>query len=222
MQNFQGVDPALAALLKRTETAVLDYGFVMSCLKEYSYPRKKVSDLIKKGALIQIKKGLYIIHPSLSRYNLEKETLANMMYGPSYVSLEWACQYYRLIPERVTTITSITTKRSKQFQTPIGVFTYDHIKAPAYSTGITQRTFTDGSKALIATKEKALTDLLILRRGRCSSSQMMREILFEDYRIEMEDLRQLRVPNLKKIHEASPHSATHYLLKLLEKGQSHE
>ena len=39
------------------------------------------------------------------------------MYGPSYVSLEWALSYYEMIPEKVFNVTSMTTGKVKEFQT---------------------------------------------------------------------------------------------------------
>ena len=102
---------------------------------------------------------------------------------PSYVSLEWACQYYRLIPEKVTTVTSITTQRSRKFQTPLGFFTYDHLPMQVFPVGVALINFSDKQQALVATKEKALSDLLVIRRGCFSSKKNFKEILFEDLRI---------------------------------------
>ena len=137
-----------------------------------------------------------------------------MVYGPSYASLEWACQYYRLIPEKVTTVTSVTTQRSREFQTPLGLFTYDHIHPQAYPIGVTLIKFSERQQALVATKEKALADLLVLRRGRFSSIKHFKEILFEDLRVEEEDIENLDLELLKAIHQARPHSAIHYLIQL--------
>ena len=109
-------------LRERAPDEVLDYGFVMSCLAEYKNPRVKLHDLLQIKALVRIKKGIYIFGDQFAREPYSSETLANLIYGPSYVSVEWACQYYCLIPEKVTTITSVTTKQSKQFETAAGLF----------------------------------------------------------------------------------------------------
>src|SRR3990167_5668562 len=123
MSRSLGIDAGLAILLSRAPHEELDYGFVMDCLSSYKNPRVKLNHLLKIEALIRVKKGIYIFGKRFARQPYSSEVLANMIYGPSYVSLEWACQYYRLIPEKVTTVTSITTRRSKQFQTPLGLFT---------------------------------------------------------------------------------------------------
>ena len=211
-----GIDPGLAVLLEKAPGEELDYGFVMECLGAYQNPRVKLNHLLKIKALIRVKKGIYIFGKNFARQPYSSEVLANMIYGPSYVSLEWACQYYRLIPEKVTTVTSITTGRSKRFQTPIGLFTYDHLSIHAFPVGVTLLKFSDSRQALIAMKEKALADLLVARRGAFSSKKHFKEIVFEDLRIEEEDFYSLDLPLLREIHQARPHSAIQYLIQCRE------
>lgn len=211
-----GIDPGLALLLEKAPSEELEYAFVMECLKAYKNPRTKLNNLLKIKALVRVKKGIYIFGEKFARHPYSSEVLANMIYGPSYVSLEWACQYYRLIPERVTTVTSVTTQRSRQFETPLGLFTYDHLPSQIYSVGITLIPFTERQQALVATKEKALSDLLVLRRGKFSSLKHFKETVFEDLRIEEEDIENLDLELLKLIHAARPHSAINYLIKLRE------
>jgi len=213
MKRLFGIDPGIAILLDKAPSEVLDYGFVMEYLKAYKNPRVKLNHLLKIKALIRVKKGIYIFGKNFARHPYSSEVLANVIYGPSYVSLEWACQYYRLIPERVTTVTSITTQRSRRFQTPLGLYTYDHLPIGAFSVGVTLVKFSDKQQALMATKEKALTDLLVLRRGAFSSKKALKEALFEDLRIEEEDLKSLNLELLKEIYKARPHSAINYLIQ---------
>jgi hypothetical protein len=216
MNRFLGIDPGLATLLDNAPCEELDYGFVMECLKFYKNPRVKVNHLLKIGALVRVKKGIYIFGEHFARRPYSSEVLANMIYGPSYVSLEWACQYYRLIPEKVTTVTSVTTQRTKQFQTSLGLFTYDHLPMQIFHVGVTLITFSDKQQALVATKEKALVDLLVLRRGGFSSKKHFKEILFEDLRVEEEDISSLNIELLKEIYQARPHTAVDYLIHCRE------
>ena len=208
-----GIDPGLALLLQKAPSEEFDYGFVMECLSNYKSPRIKLSHLLKIEALIRVKKGLYIFGKKFARTLYSPEVLANMIFGPSYVSLEWACQYYRLIPERVVTVTSVTTRRSKKFKTPLGLFTYDHQPTRAFSIGVSLVKFSEKQQALMATKEKALSDLLVLRRGRFSSLKHFKETLFEDLRIEEEDVEKLDLNLLKEIYLARPHTAIKYLIQ---------
>jgi hypothetical protein len=213
MQMSLGIDPGLALLLAKAPGEELEYGFVMGVLKEYSNPRVKLNHLLKIKALMRIKKGIYIFGQNFARRPYSPEVLANMIYGPSYVSLEWACQYYHLIPEKVTTVTSVTTKRSKQFQTPLGLFTYDHLSTKIFPIGVVLMKISDRQHALIATREKALADLLIVRRGRFSSKKHFKETLFEDMRVEKEDIESLNLELLQGIYQAYPHSAIDYLIQ---------
>jgi hypothetical protein len=213
MDRNLGIDVGLAILLRRAPSEELDYGFVMDCLKSYKNPRVKLNHLLKIKALIRVKKGIYIFGSHFARTPYSLEVLANMIYGPSYISLEWACQYYRLIPEKVTTVTSVTTQRSREFQTPVGLFTYSHVPKQLYSVGMTQIAFSDKQHALIAMQEKALVDLLVLRRGAFSSKKHFKETLFEDLRVEEEDLDRLDLEQLKAIYQAQPSSAVRYLIQ---------
>lgn len=215
MSTTQGVDTAMAIIQERALTNEIDYQFVMHCLHDYGSPRAKLTRLLKSGALIRIKKGLYLLGPKFKHSPYCLEMLANMIYGPSYVSLERALQIYGLIPEHVEMVTSVTTKDGKQFKTPVGNFLYAHCHPNSYSVGVTTRQFSEYEHPLIATPEKALTDMLTIRRGKISSMQQIEKILLEDLRIEEDDLLALDLKQVHEIHEASPHSAIYFLEKWL-------
>ncbi|MBM3198487.1 MAG: hypothetical protein FJZ58_04440 [Chlamydiae bacterium] len=217
MNRSLGIDKGIALLLKRApEGCVLDYGFVMDCLKDYKNPRVKLHHLLTIKALVRVKKGLYVFGENFAKQPYLLEVLANMIYGPSYVSLEWACQYHRLIPEKVVTVTSVTTKRSKQFQTPLGPFAYHHLPMQVFAVGVTLVQWTKTQQALMATKEKALADLLVIRRGTFSSIKHCKEVILEDLRVDEEELRGLDLDLLRRIYQARPHTAIQYLIKSRE------
>ncbi len=67
---------------------------------------------------------------------MDRKVLANLIYGPSYISLEYALQYWGLIPERVETVTSITGKRNKFFTTPLGNFSYRYLHKSKFIQGV--------------------------------------------------------------------------------------
>lgn len=216
MKGSLGIDPAVAILLEKSSQEEIDYGFVMDCLKNYKDPRKKLNHLLKINALVRVKKGIYVFGEKFARRPISTATLANMIYGPSYVSLEWACRYYNLIPEEVTTVTSVTMKRSKEFKTPIAFFTYDHLPVKTFSIGVTLISFSETQSALIAMKEKAVADLLVLRRGHFNSMKHFKETLFEDLRFDAEDIDGLDLRLLQEIYQARPHSAVKYLIECVQ------
>lgn len=88
----------------------------------------KLKRLLAANKLIRIRRGLYCrtdaVDHSIKIHPLE---LAQYIYAPSYISLESALVYHKLIPEAVHTITSVCTKRSKDFNTPLGLFSYSHL-----------------------------------------------------------------------------------------------
>lgn len=85
----------------------------------------KIKRVLAQGKLLHIRKGLYCIVDVMNRIQKPNNyELAQYIYGPSYISLESALSYHQLIPEAVYTTTSMAGKRSKEFKTPLGVFSY--------------------------------------------------------------------------------------------------
>ena len=87
--------------------------------------------------------------------------LANKLYQPSYISLESALAYHHIIPESVLGITSISSRKTRQFESEWGTFSYRSLK-PAYMFGYQLLETSQGYKILIATLEKAVLDTLYL------------------------------------------------------------
>src|SRR5690554_73906 len=85
----------------------------------------KVKRLLAQGKLLHIRRGLYGITENPIKPH--PYALAQIIYGPSYISFESALSFHKLIPETTYTITSATSKRSKEFSTPLGIFSYQHL-----------------------------------------------------------------------------------------------
>jgi hypothetical protein len=113
---------------------------------------------MRSGELQGVVKGIYVTAPELRKRPLSLEILANKIYGPSYVSFEYILSQAGLIPEAVRTITSATPKRNRNFDTPLGRFSYRHLPLAVYSFGWTRGEHSDGSGWLEAQPEKALLD----------------------------------------------------------------
>lgn len=146
--------------LLKIERQPFDYQYLTDILKDYRYPRNKISSLLKKGDLISLKRGLYMLSDDYGK-KISPELTANLLYGPSYISLEYALSRYGIIPEEVFEITSVTTGRKKYYQTPIGNFSYRTLKAEYF--GIAYQLWQgENGGYLIASAEKALCDKLYL------------------------------------------------------------
>ena len=147
--------------LKELGAVPVDISVLRSLFTSYHYPNDKIQALEDDGKLIRLKKGLYVVSPEVSGELLSVELIANHLYGPSYVSMESALRYYGLIPEKVITVRSATTNRSKKFENEIGVFQYVSVNEDYYSVGISQKTVNRKYAFLIASPEKALCDTII-------------------------------------------------------------
>lgn len=188
----------LSDLRQRIPGEEFDYQLLLDALSEYKYPRNKIVNLLKNGDIIRIKKGIYIFGPSLRRNPYSHEVLANMIYGPSYISLGYALSYYGLIPEKAVTITSVTFRIKKHFQTPIGLFTYKKIPQKIFPIGINHVEIKNRGGFYIASKEKAVSDTIYADRGiSIRSLKEMKKYLFEDLRIDPDDFLSL---NSKDMH----------------------
>lgn len=162
----------------------VDFGALANVFSSYKAPKDKVSNLAKTGKLIRLKKGLFVLSPEISGDLLSNELIANHLLGPSYISLESALSYYGLIPERVFSTRSVTTKRAKTFTTSLGIFEYVTIPHAHFPIGIKTEIIRDSFAFLIATPEKALCDLILTTSGlRLQSGKAMRSYLHEDLRI---------------------------------------
>jgi len=183
---------ASLALRNRIPHEELDYQSLLDALPGYSRPRAKITALLRDGVIVRVKKGLYVFGEQERRRPLCRELLANLIYGPSCVSLEYALASHGLIPERVETVTSVTSGRSRVFDTPVGRFTYRMISMKAFPVGVDRVETGDGRAFLIATPEKALSDALVAdRRETVGSRRELASYLDESWRIEMGRLKEL-------------------------------
>lgn len=176
-------------IYRQIQREEFDYQTLLDVLKDYKHPRDKITDFMRKGIIIRIKKGLYVFGDDYRDRPYSRELLANLIYGPSYISLETALQYHRLIPERVEALTSVTTGRSRRFDTPAGLFIYRQVPLEAYRVGMTRVEVKGDIAYLIATAEKALSDKIRDDRGTgVKSIKQMRQFLADNLRIDPSEL----------------------------------
>lgn len=125
----------------------------------------------KNGFIIRLKRGLYAFPDSLP----SDIFIANKLYEPSYVSLEFALSYHGVIPETVYTITSITTKATRRFKSAGKIFIFRRVKKQAF-TGY-EIAKQNGINFLIADAAKAFVDAQYFRlfEGRESLSRFRKD-----------------------------------------------
>lgn len=120
----------------------------------YETARKFILRYIRKGHIIKLRKGLY----SLKTYLPSEFEIANRVYSPSYVSLEYTLMYYGIISETTYSVTSVTTKPTREFIINNVTYSYSKIKKVAF-TGYLRKSM-DENIVLIAEPEKAFVDYL--------------------------------------------------------------
>jgi predicted transcriptional regulator of viral defense system len=190
----------MESIRKYISNEEFDYQTLLHGLGQYSRPRDKISDLLRKGVIIRVKKGIYIFGEDYRLQPFSREILANLIYGPSYISLEYALHYFGLIPERVEAVTSVTTGRSRKYATPVGLFRYRMIPLAAFRIGMDRVELDDGRSFLIATPEKALADKIRDDRGNGLQTQgQLMDYLENNLRVDLTALTNLNTEHLDTI-----------------------
>ena len=160
---------------------------ILEGLKMYASPASKLSRMVKSGEYTRIVKGLYETDPSIPGY-----LLAGSIYGPSYLSFEFALSYHGLIPEAVYAFTSATydKKKKKKFETAFGTFTYRDVPKKVYPLGV--ELVQEGDYSYwIASPEKALCDVLYTKSPVANQNEL-RSLLFDDMRVDEEGFKNLK------------------------------
>ena len=78
-------------------------------LKNYASPKDKLARMVERGKCFPVVKGVYETDRNVPAY-----LLAGSIYGPSYISFEYALSHYGLIPEAVYTVTCATFEKKKK------------------------------------------------------------------------------------------------------------
>ncbi len=157
---------------------ILTTQMLMDRLHDYHDPAGKIMRMVKSGELIPLTRGLYETEKTIPG-----QYLAAAIYGPSYLSFDFALSRYGLIPETVYTYTSATfdKKKIKQYRNAFGCFTYRDVPKEAYPFCV-ELIQEGGYSYLLATPEKALCDKLSAMPP-VHSIREIREMLFDDLRI---------------------------------------
>jgi predicted transcriptional regulator of viral defense system len=206
-------------LRKAIPNEEFDYALLSSVLSEYSSVRLKIHELIRTGVIIRVKKGLYVFGQNYNQRSIYKEILANLIYGPSCISLEYALAFHGLIPERVETMTSVTPKRDKEFNTPLGRFTYRYLGLEKYAVGVEQVWLDRTHTVLMASKEKAICDYVLLNKiPVLNSYKEAKEFLADDLRIDQEHWKRFDLKDLSYLNKVYCSTSIESILAVLEHG----
>lgn len=150
--------------------------------------RRQIDRWVKSGRIFKLRRGVYMLKKPYVGFAAHPFAVANVLKKASYVSLQSALARYNMIPEDVPVTTSITTGRPEEVETPIGRFQFRHV-APRLFYGFTEIEISLNQRALLATPQKALVDLLYLTPY-SDEVEWLRELRLErpEY-LDLEDLR---------------------------------
>jgi len=117
-----------------------------------------VKRALASGEILHLRRGLYCLGTKYLRQKVDPLALAQRIYGPSYISLEAALSYHGWIPEAVYAITSTSLDRSREFDTPLGHFSFTRVPQTTFYAEVTRVEKEVSSNFLLASPLKALAD----------------------------------------------------------------
>jgi len=123
-----------------------------------------VKRAIAGDEIIHIRRGLYCLAQKYQKKKINLYALAQHIYGPSYVSLESALSRHGWIPEAVYTLTSVSSGKSKEFQTTLGAFSYSRVPQKVFYAGVERLADEAGNIFLMASPMKSLADYVYVNK----------------------------------------------------------
>ena len=172
------------------------------------------------GEILRLKPGLFVMAPPYRKLDPHPFTLAAALHSPSHVSLESALSYHGLIPEAVYQVSSVTSGRSRQFATPLGIFDFRCIPARNPRAGVEALEVARNTWAFVAKPLRAIADAVYLNRNITWQHDGL-NFLLESLRIEQDDLETLSFSNLDEILEGFRSVRVKRYLKGLKGALSH-
>jgi hypothetical protein len=153
------------------------------------------------GEILRLKPGLFALGPPYRKSEPHPFVVAGVLHAPSHISLESALAHHGLIPEAVYQVSSVTVRRSREFSTPLGVFSFRRVPAHAPRAGVEAVTVARNAWAFIATPLRAIADAVYLNQEITWNRNGL-GYLTESLRIEEDDLRSLSLEALDEILES--------------------
>ncbi len=174
--------------------------------------KKRISLLSKRGWLVRIKRGLYIVITDISTLgfsDLSELIVSQTINKDSYVSFENALQYYQMFDQMLSTIEAITDKRARSYKVQSKEYRFSHIKKTLYFGFVA--VIVEGKEVRMAEKEKALLDMLYFR-----SSTYTVDLVLEKLRAYKDAIDFEKLKNYTKLFGLNIIREVGFLLDLLE------
>ena len=153
------------------------------------------------GEILCLRPGLFLLGPPYRKSEPHPFVVAAALHAPSHISLESALAHHGLIPEAVYQVSSVTVARSREFSTPLGVFSFRRVPACAPRAGIEAVEVARNAWAFIASPLRAIADAVYLNKEITWKRDGL-AYLAESLRIEEDDLRSISFEALDEIRDS--------------------
>lgn len=152
--------------------------------------KKRISLLSKRGWLVRIKRGLYVVITDISTLgfsDLSELTISQTLNKNSYISFENALQYYSMFDQMLSSIEAVTDKRARNYKVQSKEYRFSHIKKTLYFGFVT--IIVEGKEVIMAEKEKALLDMLYFRSSTYNVDLVLEKLREYKEKIDFEKLK---------------------------------
>ena len=119
---------------------------------------------VAAGEVVRIHRSLYCLADRYLHQKLDLRILAQRIYGPSYISLESALSCHGWIPEAVYAVTSVSIDRSREYDTPVGHFSFTRVPQKTFYAEVQRVEVTNSGSFMLASPLKALADYVYVHK----------------------------------------------------------
>ncbi len=162
---------------------------------------------VQEGYLEKLKRDLYLIK-RIPKKLINTFEIAQLIYGPSYISFESSLRYFGWIPESVPVTCSATIKQTRNFTNVLATFSFEKVPNSIFSVGVTWIN-DEEAKFLMADPWKSIADMIYLRNKKWDDVWS----LMEDLRIEKETILSSNLALLELLVQVYPHKNTRHIAK---------
>lgn len=164
--------------------------------KNKNYVKIILSRYKKKGSIVRLKKGIYTSRIYIEKLALKNaysdflEMVSNIIYQPSYLSLEYVLSEHGMLTESPKNIIAVSLNKTASFANELSYFFYHKIK-PALFTGFKVEN-KSGFSILKASKAKALFDFLYFRKNILINKETVSELRLNLDNFKKADIREFK------------------------------
>ncbi len=154
---------------------------------------------LQRGEVLRLTRGLYCLAESYRRNHPHPFVVAALLCFPSHVSFESSLSHHALIPEAVYGVSSATLRRTREYDTPLGHFTFTRVPVGDPTAGVRAVRLDRQSWGFVASPLRAVADLIYVRRQVAWKTDGI-AFLTDSMRIDREDLQSLPFDDFEEIH----------------------